>query len=90
MDTSRLDTRTPLLHPRLARLDPALTPRVAISQARLAAGTLGACLALTFAAHAFPGPTTTTQTTTTSTSTVASSREAVDVTGVPTRYLPGS
>src|SRR3954454_23399692 len=86
MDTSRLDTRTRLLPPRLARLDPALTPRVPISPARLAAGTLGACLVLTFAAHAFPGPaTTTTQTTPMSTTPVASSREAAEVTAVPTR-----
>jgi hypothetical protein len=91
MDTSRLDTPTPLLHPRLARLDPALTQRVPISPARLAAGTLGACLVLTFAAHAFPGPATrTTQTTTMSTTTVASSPEAADVTAVPTPYLPAT
>jgi hypothetical protein len=83
METTRFDTPAPLLHPRLARLDPALRPGVPASRTRLAAATLGACLAVTFAAHAFPGPPVTTSTT------VTASREgAARTTPVPTRYLP--
>jgi hypothetical protein len=80
MDTAR--SQTPLLHPRLARLDPALRPRVPTSRVRLAAGTLGACLVLTFAAHAFPGPPATTS------ATVSPSAGNARESAVPTRFLP--
>ena len=87
MDTARPDSPMPLLHPRLAQLDPALRPRVPTSRARLVAGTLGACVVLTFAAHAFPGPPATTSTTT-----VTAAREVGEArpSAVPTRYLPAT
>jgi hypothetical protein len=87
MDTARHDSPMPLLHPRLARLEPALRPRVRTSRARLAASTLGACIVLTFAAHAFPGPQATTSTTTvTAPRQTGEGRASV----VPTRYLPAT
>lgn len=76
------DDPAPLLHPRLARFDPALSPgRRGAPRTRVIAGTLGACLALTFAAHAFPGP---------PASATAASRELAPAraTAVPTRVLP--
>jgi hypothetical protein len=77
----------PLLHPRLARLDPVLRPRVRTSRARLAASTLGACVVLTFAAHAFPGPPATT-----STVTLTAARQTGEprASVVPTRYMPAT
>ena len=86
MDTTYPQSPAPLLHPRLARLDPSLRPRVRTSRARLAAGTLGACLALTFAAHAFTGSPGTTSTTGTTSGVTSAARTAA----VPTRYLPAT
>jgi hypothetical protein len=86
METARPDSRMPLLHPRLAHLDPALRPRVRTSRARLVASTLGASFVLTFAAHAFPGPPATTSTTVTPYRQAGEARAAV----VPTRYLPAT
>ena len=61
MTTTTTPSTAPLLHPRLARLDPSLRPTEGHGsrhQSRLAllTGTLGACLTITFAAHALQGP----------------------------------
>jgi hypothetical protein len=82
----------PLLHPRLARLDPALRPPVPTSRARLVAGTLGACVVVTFAAHAFPRPPTSTTSTASTTLTASASRQVGEAraSAVPTRYLPAT
>jgi hypothetical protein len=54
--THRADDH-PLLHPRLARLDPSRqVSRRHGSRLGVLAGTLGACLTITFAAHALHGP----------------------------------
>jgi hypothetical protein len=84
MDTARPQTPTPLLHPRLGRLDPALPPRLPTSRARLVAGALGACLVLTFAAHAVVGPPAPIS------ATVSGVAGDARASAVPTRFLPAT
>lgn len=80
--TAPLAAREPprLLHPRLAHLDPVVRGETAggepglLGRARLVAGTLGACLMITFAASAFPGPPATTPETTAAARTATAAR----------------